>query len=621
MASGSDVFANPRVEAVRRFLARYQPFIVTITAIALIAILLPGRNTSSGPDETATQVSTDTGADLPPDIGAEGDVAAGTKDTASDPSVGAAAPRPVDTQVLTADQAKARGVQLVANCDASTKKVMLPLRDAPPCTQRFSGTNAGASWQGVDAKKIKVVYFMGTENPATDAILTAAGANDSDEEVKQQVIEWGKLYEAHLNTWGRKVEWAFVKSSAPASAPDDDAAARADAIKVTGMKPFASINAPANIYVDELKAKGILCMCTVSLPIETYIKWYPYVWTTLMASTQGYIHRAQYTGGRLAGRNAQWAYDEIDGAIGQNFKNAKRKFGFLYYDTDAKAYKSGADFFIRHMKDKYGITFCKDCVSEYHGFPQVQRTQEESPGIIQRMKAAGVTSIICSCDPFGPIFFTKDAQQQLYGPEWIVTGSALTDTSFFARLYNQNQWSHAFGISYLSARLPEEFSGSYRLYRWQYNREPTARAGYGVINAPISILYYGIHMAGSKLTPTAFASGLENLGIQNRGGITTIAYSFGDQGLWQWKIDPAAADDATEVWWDRQAEGEDEIGQDGTGLYRYVLGGKRYMPGEWPKTNPSAFVTAKTVTIYDKPPPQDAWPCYTSPATKKKDRC
>jgi hypothetical protein len=609
------------LEAVRRFLARYQPFIVTITAIALIAIVLPGRNTSSDPDE-ATQV-TDTTSDLGTDITTPGDTAAAPKTTGTGPRDITSAPAPVDTQVLTTEQAVKQGVQLVANCDTSTKKLMLPLRDAPPCTQRFSGTNAGASWQGVDAKKIKAVYFIGTENPATDAILTAAGANDSEEEVRQQVIEWGKLYEAHLNTWGRKVEWHFVKSSAPASAPDDDAAARADAIKVIGLKPFVTINAPANIFVDELKAKGIMCMCTVSLPIETYIKWYPYVWTTLMASTQGYIHRAEYAGGRLAGRNAQWANDEIDGTspVGQNFKQGKRKFGFIYYDTDAKAYKSGADFFVKYMRERYGVTFCGNCVSEYHGFPQVQRTQEESPGIIQRMKAAGVTSIICSCDPFGPIFLTKDAQQQLYGPEWIITGSALTDTSFFARLYNQNQWSHAFGISYLSARLPEEFSGSYRLYRWQYNKEPTARAGYGVINSPISIFYYGVHMAGGKLTPSTFASGLHNLGIQNRGGKTSIAYSFGDHGLWQWKIDPAAADDATEIWWDRNAQGEDEIGQDGRGLYRYMLGGKRYMPGEWPKTNPNPFVTTNTVTIYNKPPPEDAWPCYPSPATKKKDRC
>jgi hypothetical protein len=620
MKSPSDAFADPRVEAVRRFLARYQPFIVTITAITLIAVLLPGRNTSSNTTDTASEITTDTGP-LDSDVTDPGDVAAGPKKDDVSGSIPAVAPRPVDTQVLTVEEAKRRGVQLVANCDPATKRLMLPLRDAPPCTQKFVAPNAGASWKGVTGDKITVVFFIATENPATDAILTAAGANDSEEEVRQQVIEWGKLYEAHLNTWGRKVEWKFVNSSAPASAPDDDAAARADAIKVIALKPFASIGAPANIYVDELKAKGIMCMCTVSLPIETYIKWYPYVWTTLMASTQGYLHRAQYVGGRLNGRNAQWAQDDIDGAIGQNFAKGKRKFGFIYYDTDAKAYKSGADFFIRHMREKYGITFCSACVSEYHGYPQVQRTQEESPGIIQRMKTAGVTSIICSCDPFGPIFFTKDAQQQLYGPEWIVTGSALTDTSFFARLYQQDQWSHAFGISYLSARLPEVYSGSYRLYRWQYNREPTARAGYGVINSPIQIMYYGIHMAGSKLTPTTFASGLENLGIQGRGGITTIAYSFGDNGLWPWKIDPAAADDATEIWWDPEAQGEDEIGQDGTGLYRYMAGGKRYMPGEWPKTNPAAFNKSGTVTIYEKPPPQDAWPCYTSPATKKKDRC
>jgi hypothetical protein len=616
----SDAFSNPRVDAVRRFLSRYQPFIVTVTAIVLIATILPGRtNDSADTDEVASELSSGADTQIDTDVGDIGKQAAGKKgatDVGGIPS--GPAPQRVDTQVLSAEEARKQGVQLVANCDTNTKRVMVPLRDAPPCTQKFSGTNAGATWKGVTAKSIKVVYFIGTENPATDAILTAAGANDSEEEVRQQVIEWGKLYETHFNTWGRKVEWAFVNSSAPASAPDDDAAAKADAIKVKGMNPFASVNAPANIYVDELKAANIMCFCTVSLPIETYIKWYPYVWTTLMASTQGYIHRAEYVGGRLKDRNAQWAFDEIDGAIGQNFKKQKRKFGFIYYDTDAKAYKTGADFFVRYMRERYGITFCNSCVTEYHGFPQVQRTQEESPGIIQRLKAAGVTSVICSCDPFGPIFFTKDAQQQLYGPEWIITGSALTDTSFFARLYQQDQWAHAFGISYLSARLPEEFSGSYRLYRWHFNKEPTARAGYGVINAPISILYTGLHMAGGKLTPTA---GLENLGIQGRGGITTIAYSFGDNGLWPWKVDPAAADDATEIWWDREAEGEDEIGQDGTGLYRYVLGGKRYFPGEWPKTNPKAFDTAGTVTIYSKPPKQDAWPCYPSPATKKTDRC
>ena len=109
--------------------------------------------------------------------------------------------------------------------------------------------------------------------------------------------------------------------------------------------------------------------------------------------------------------------------------------------------------------------------------------------------------------------------------------------------------------------------------------------------------------------------------IQGRGGITTIAVSYGDKGFWPWKEDPAAYEDATEIWWDRNAQGEDDIGRDGTGLYRYVLGGKRYLPGEWPKTVPTAFNPKDTVTIYEKPPAADQWPCYASPATKKADRC
>jgi hypothetical protein len=362
-----------------------------------------------------------------------------------------------------------------------------------------------------------------------------------------------------------------------------------------------------------------MCFCTVSQPVEAYTRWYPYVWTTLMYSTQGYIHRAAYAGGRLAGKKAQWAYDDINPT--QGFKNKKRVFGFIWYETDDHSYKRGADFFRSYMKQRYGVTFAAE--SSYLGYPNhTAENQDEARVIIQKMKNAGVTSIIFSGDPFAPIFFTGEAKRQLYGPEWIITGSALTDTSFFARLYDQDEWSHAFGISYLAARLPEEKSESLRLYKWQFNRsEPSAPNSYGVIRAPIDIMYNGLHLAGPVLTPKTFAVGLESQPILGRGGITTIGSSYGKKGLWPWAIDTAAADDATEIWWDRAAHGEDEIGKDGDGLYRYVLMGKRYLPSEWPTSTPTAFNKANTVTIYSNPPPADKWPCYPSPATHKKDLC
>jgi hypothetical protein len=610
MRSPSEWARDERIEGARHWLSRYQPFITTVLAIALIAIFLPGRS-----QQTATEgVSSELAGGLPE--GTATDVT--PSDVADAPAAtggSVAAQAPVNPNVLSFEEAKKQGVELVANCDQSTGRVRIPSRFAAPCTQKHTGRNSGATWQGVTDKEITVAYYETTGDPASEAILTAADANDSDEEVRQQATDWVNFFSAHYNLWGRKIKLVFVRPSGDAT---DDAAGKADAIKIaTQIKAFAAVNSPNNTFVNELVARKVMCFCTVSLPIDTYIKWAPYVWSTLLASSQGYIHRAEYIGGRLARKKAQWAYDDISPT--QDFKSQNRKFGFLYYETTDFAYKSGVEFFIKYMKERYGITFT--AISAYNGYPDVAATQEQARPIIQKFKEAGVNSLICSCDPFAPIFFTQEATRQLYGPEWIITGSALTDTSFFGRLYDQDQWAHAFGISYLAARLPEEFGDAYRLHQWQYNRPPSAPAGYGVQYAPISIMFNGFHLAGPSLTPDTFRAGMYAQPIQGRGGITTIARAYGDKGFWPWKEDPVAYEDATEIWWDRNAEGEDDIGRDGRGLYRYVAMGKRYMPGEWPKTTPLAFNTKDTVTIYSKPPAVDQWPCYPSPATKKNDLC
>jgi hypothetical protein len=611
MKTPSEWVADPRVGAVKRFVSRYMPFLATVLAIFLIAVLLPGRSPDDTTD-TAGELVTGPDEDAPAEDLTPGETAAKRGPVATK----AAAPQ-VQGNVLSFEEAKKKGVALVPNCDQATGRIMIPSRFAPPCTQKFVAPNAGASWQGVTDKEIKIAYYQGAGDAASDAVLTAAGANDTDEQERKQVLDWSKFYESHYNLWGRKVKWEFVTPSGEAT---DDAAGISDAKKVDlEIKAFASVGAPNNSYVNELVARKVMCFCTVSLPIESYIKWAPYVWTTLLASTQGYIHRAEYVN-RLKNGKAKWAYDGINPT--QGFKDQKRVFGFLYYETEDFAYKKGAEFFVKHLKDRYGIDIPPSRVSAYNGYPDVAATQEQARPIIQKMKNAGVNSLIFSGDPFGPIFFTQEATRQLYGPEWIITGSALTDTSFFARLYDQDQWSHAFGISYLAARLPEEKSESLRLYKWQFNDdEPSAPNSYGLIRLPISIMFNGFHLAGPTLTPETFRKGMNSQPILGKGGITTIASSYGNKGLWPWPEDPVAADDVTEIWWDRNANGEDERGVVGDGLYRYVNMGKRLLPGEHPTGEPKAFSTANTETIYENPPPVDKWPCYPSPATKKKDLC
>ena len=365
-----------------------------------------------------------------------------------------------------------------------------------------------------------------------------------------------------------------------------------------------------------------MCFCTTSLPIESYIKWAPYVWTTLLASTQGYIHRAEYVN-RLKNGKAKWAYDDVDGPLGQQFKDKKRVFGFLYYETPDFSYKTGAQFFIKYLKENVrhrDPTDPRRCVQRLPGRRRNAGTgssdhPEDEGSRRDQLDLLGSTRSVRSSS-------RQEATRQLYGPEWILTGSALTDTSFFARLYDQDQWSHAFGVSYLSARLPEVKSESLRLLQWQFNNDdPPAAATYGLIRSPMSNMFNGIHLAGPSLTPETFRKGMYSQPILGRGGITTAAVSYGDKGLWPWKEDPVRDDDVTEIWWDRRASGEDERGKPGDGLYRYVSMGKRFLPGEHPKGEPFVFNTKNTVTIYENPPPADKWPCYPSPATKKLDLC
>ncbi len=214
-------------------------------------------------------------------------------------------------------------------------------------------------------------------------------------------------------------------------------------------------------------------------------------------------------------------------------------------------------------------------------------------------------------DPVMPIYLTKAATEQNYFPEWLVTGTVLTDTTTFGRLYDQKQWAHAFGISSLPARLPQDQSDAWRLYTWFYGKKPGAPKTVAVNFPPISTLMTGISLAGPDLTPQTFRDAMFAL-PPTGGGPTTPQVSWGDHGYFV-QPDYLAVDDMQEIWWDAKAEGLDEQGVKGTGMMRYADGGKRYLPGEMPATDPHAFIQEGSVLGYPKPLPAETPPTYPSP--------
>ena len=116
-------------------------------------------------------------------------------------------------------------------------------------------------------------------------------------------------------------------------------------------------------------------------------------------------------------------------------------------------------------------------------------------------------------------------------------------------------------------------------------------------------------MAGPNLNPITFRDGMFAYPVSATGQITNIQRSYGRHGLWPFD-DYTAFDNVTEVWWNPNVEGNDEIGNHGAGMLEFVNGGKRYSTGQWPSTPPEVFNPANSVLGYDSLPASDQYPTY-----------
>jgi len=94
---------------------------------------------------------------------------------------------------------------------------------------------------------------------------------------------------------------------------------------------------------------------------------------------------------------------------------------------------------------------------------------------------------------------------------------------------------------------------------------------------------------------------------------TDLHISWGDHNIWP-TTDLFGSDDATQIWWNPKANGVDEVGNQGTGMWEYSRAGKRYLPGEWPSGEPDVFNPATSIIQYPTLPPADQPPSYPSPA-------
>ncbi len=478
------------------------------------------------------------------------------------------------------------------SCDTDTGMVAIPFLFRAEC---FADTddNGGATAPGVTGDEIKVVAGLPAEDdPVRALLLQRIGFDATNAELREFYSRFAEVFQSTYQTYGRRVVLDFVEASGSIL---DNTAARADAVRAAeDLGAFAVLGGPiiGGAWAEELQARGITCVgCPgISDPAT--------VFSVPPSGGQVRSHLVAYVTAKLAGGDAQHAGEEL--------RTQERVFGHLALGMGTSDERSATQ--LQEDLAEGGVELAEQIL-----YPlDPGRAAELATNAVTRMQSSGVTTVIVQADPILLPAFTQEATKQGWFPEWVLGGAPFIDTSTFARSFDQEQWSHAFGISYFPPQVRPDANPPYRLYEWFHGSPPPVEGSLPLLllHPQVSLFFTGLQHAGPVLTAQTFRDGLFLMPPTPR-AVTQPSVSYGTQ---RWSSpDFAGVDDMVELWWDPDAVGIDESGAEGRGMYRYVDGGRRHLVDEW-ESGLDAFDPDGTLLVVEDVPDDEEPPDYPPPA-------
>ncbi len=483
-----------------------------------------------------------------------------------------------------------------ATCERSTGRTSFAgVGTGPFCVNPWKGgrDNGGATARGVTADAVKVVVYHG--NPAMEAADRAAGGRLPVDRTTGGPGTWADsfrdyqaVYEHAIEelgtyqTWGRTPTFEFVEASGA-----DEAAQRADALRVIELEPFLVIDASsqssgAPVFEAEVAKAKIMVngAAATSLTTEQLAGQSPYRWAT-QADTTASLHLvSNFVARSIDGRRAKWAGDA-------DLRTRRRAFGLVVPEG-----------VVDHAR-------FADLVRGYGGTPPVvsvayrpETVAEIAPTLIARLKASGATSIVLFANNAASAALTEAATQSRYFPEWIMTGFQFQDFDGFARTYDQQQLRGAFGLGTLNPRQVEDPAAPVDAFNWYWGTEQGTYAQTTV--GWMTFIYNAIQYAGPNLTPGNVKKGLFSVPATGGASDGTVSFQTGYGRTVGLPYDEylALGTDAEMIWWnpDLETRGTNAVENfPGTGRFMYLRDGKRFSLGQFPKREPSFFDESRSV--------------------------
>lgn len=548
---------------------RYAPFVAVILAQLLLVAVAPSKGrlesapTYAGSSTQAGSAPLAGGTALPPSAtgGGSGPGTSGGSTTTGgyvggSASTGGGTTGGGSTGVTPgADTSRCRGA-----------KQFLDFPQAPPCVAHTG--NPGATYPGVTAKTIQLVYFREKDNPVVKGLLQSIGLYSDPKDQQAYISAMEDFINAKYELFGRKVKISFWQSPCE-SAPPVDSCFRDDAkALVAKLRPFAVVydnntNAPA--FFDQLSKLRVINFGGWHFMDSFNVSHRPYHYDLTMGGDDQAQLAGEYFCKKLAGKPARFA-----GSADLQVK--KRKVAVFYPQTEVNTEPA-----------KRLESILKGCGTEIVDVPYSPDTataSSQATSQVAQARSAGATTCMYFSDPIAPAFGTKAMTSQGWYPEHVLVGSGLLDYDVLARLYDPQQWKHAFGPSDAVVYRPlgqQEASITWRAAGRKGNAYNSAELQWGYW---VSIAA-GLQMTGPTLTPSTFEQALLS------GRIDTLPFQQTRDPHRTWTHlgpgDYTVVSDAKEAYWDANATSPIDGKK---GAYIGLNGGRRYRIGDWTAGEP-----------------------------------
>lgn len=435
---------------------------------------------------------------------------------------------------------------------------------SPPCVA-FSGDNGGATYRGVSATEITIsarLAGLPDFSAAPSDNGPSATFSVKPEEIKRTMEGLADYFNSRFQFYGRKIKLVFFDGKGNFQTElqgGGQEEVEADAVKAAEeIKAFGDIIGISAPYDDALARRGVMSFGAPYMSAEWLAARRPYAWSPTPDCTFIEQSVSDYVNKRLAGRPARYAGGDLKGKPRTTAVIAPENPWYQQcVDAGEKVAKAAG----HPNQDRIAYKLDFNTLSN------------QAASVIAKLKSEKITTVICGCDPAFPIFLTSKAQEQGYSPEWIITGAAFIDLDILGQLYQQDQWSHSLGLSFIGPLQPLRATTGYNTFKIaRPNEEPSNL---------VDLLYYemytmvvGLQEAGPNLTPETFERGM-------------YAYPGGFGPAGTWKFTPGRytpTQDAREIYWDRNAISPQNKEK---GSYVETMPGRRFRPGEWPATDPA----------------------------------